>query len=113
MAPTKEIVYEFGEFVLDPDLRLLSHFGNPIALAGKAFDILLHLLENPNELITSRDLTRAIWSDNRPIHETNVPTYIAKIRKALGCDSSHPTFIKTYHGRKAYRFMAKVKQIER
>ena len=113
MAPTKETVYEFGEFVLDPYLRVLNHFGNPVALAGKAFDILLYLLEHPNELITSRDLTRAVWGEAAPIHETNVPTYIAKIRKALGCDSGHPTFIKTYHGRKAYRFISEVKQIDR
>ena len=112
MAPTKETVYEFGEFVLDPYLRLLSHFGDPIALSGKAFDILLHLLEHPNELIASSDLTRVIWGDNATIHETNVPTYIAKIRRTLGCDPSHPTFIKTYHGRKAYRFIAEVKQTE-
>jgi DNA-binding winged helix-turn-helix (wHTH) protein len=44
--------YEFGEFRLEPDERLLARNSQPIPLAPKAFDLLVLLVQNSGGLVT-------------------------------------------------------------
>ena len=41
MQPHEGVVYRFGAFLLVPSERMLLHDGEPVALAGKAFDLLV------------------------------------------------------------------------
>jgi DNA-binding winged helix-turn-helix (wHTH) protein len=111
MTPNTGGPYEFAGFVLYPQQRLLTHFDNPINLAGKDLDILLYLVEHAGELITNRDLTEAVWRNGSGMHQGNITNHIAKIRRALNCDADSPRFIKTISG-KGYRFIAEVKRTE-
>src|ERR1035441_10865428 len=47
---TRKLLYEFGPFRVDPQRRLLLQDGQPVPLTGKAFDILLALLECHGEI---------------------------------------------------------------
>ena len=48
----KELIYEFGKFMLDPQERILLADGKPVHLADKVFDTLLFLIRHNGRLLT-------------------------------------------------------------
>ncbi|MBA2335312.1 MAG: winged helix-turn-helix domain-containing protein [Blastocatellia bacterium] len=108
MSPYNNEFYEFGEFTLNPRDRLLTRSDRTINLNGKDFDVLAHFVQNPGALVLDRDLINSVWGDGHVLRRGNITNHIAKIRKALNCDSQNPKFIVTHYGKRAYRFIAKV-----
>src|SRR5580704_9430766 len=104
-VPTGNI-YRFGEFLLDPARRTLSRADSPVSLTPKAFDVLLHLAQNPNRLVTKEELLKAVWGDTI-VEEGNLTQYISHLRKALG-DNSEDTRLIVTIARKGYQFTARV-----
>ncbi len=100
--------YDFGEFRLDAELRqLLSKAdGRPVPLVSRAFETLLHLVQNPGELISKPDLMRAVWPDT-VVEENNLSQSIVAIRRALGERPGEHKYIVTVPGR-GFRFVAAV-----
>ena len=64
MVPQAKQLYEFGQFRLDPQERLLLRDGEPVALTPKAFDMLLVLVENGGRLLEKEELMRRLWPDS-------------------------------------------------
>jgi len=89
--PAKQM-YRFGQFVLDPEERLLLRDGKPVSLTPKAFDILLALAENSGHLVKKDDLMRRVWPDAF-VEEANLAQNISVIRRVL--DSDHGQYIET------------------
>jgi TolB-like protein/DNA-binding winged helix-turn-helix (wHTH) protein/Tfp pilus assembly protein PilF len=98
--------YRFGQFVLDPARRTLSHADSPVSLTPKAFDVLLFLAQNPNRLVTKEELLQGVWGDTI-VEEGNLTQYISHLRKALG-DNSEDTRLIVTIARKGYQFTADV-----
>src|SRR5271170_5536142 len=98
--------YRFGEFVLDPRRRTLSHANSPVAITPKAFDVLLFLTQNPNRLVTKEELLQAVWGDTF-VEEGNLTQYISHLRKALD-DNSEDTRLIVTIARKGYQFTTDV-----
>ena len=46
MKPHEQAVFRFGHFVLVPSERRLLRDGKPVALTGKAFDLLVALVRH-------------------------------------------------------------------
>ena len=63
MTPREQATFRFGRFVLVPAERLLLADGNPLALTGKAFDLLVALVRQPGHLLTKDELLQAVWPD--------------------------------------------------
>lgn len=103
--------YAFGDFVVNPQDRLLIHSGINVPIAAKDFDLLTYLVKKAGQLVTEVELRKAIWN-NEAIHPHSITNHISKIRRALGCDPISPKFIKTLHGKRGYRFIAEVRRIE-
>lgn len=103
--------YAFGGFRLNPQERQLLHFDRPIEMAGKDFEILLYLVRHANSLVSTNELIQSVWGSDSEIHHGNVTNHIAKIRKVLGCDALHPSFIRTVHAKGGYVFFAPVEEI--
>jgi DNA-binding winged helix-turn-helix (wHTH) protein len=57
--------YRFGAFILIPSERLLLLDGEPVALVGKAFDLLVVLVSQAGHLVTKDELLRRVWSGSR------------------------------------------------
>jgi DNA-binding winged helix-turn-helix (wHTH) protein len=89
----------------------LRKHGTKIHLAGRPFQILALLLEQPGELLTRKELQSRLWpSDTFVDFEHGVNAAILVLRRAL-CDShKHPRFIETLP-RRGYRFIAAVERI--
>jgi TolB-like protein/DNA-binding winged helix-turn-helix (wHTH) protein len=98
--------YRFGQFVLDPRRRTLSHADSPVFLTPKAFDVLIFLVQNPNRLVTKQELLQAVWGDTF-VEEGNLTQYISHLRKALG-DNSQDTRLIVTIARKGYQFTGNV-----
>jgi DNA-binding winged helix-turn-helix (wHTH) protein len=96
------------------DLRTgeLRKHGRKIRLAGRPFQILALLLEQPGELLTRKELQDRLWSaDTFVDFEHGVNAAIQTLRRAL-CDShKKPRFIETLP-RRGYRFIAAVERIQ-
>jgi DNA-binding winged helix-turn-helix (wHTH) protein len=94
---------EFGRFRVLPRERRLLAGGVPMELGGRAFDLLMVLIEADGALVTKDELQSRVWSDII-VAEGNLKVQIAALRKALGQDRG---FVRTEHGR-GYRFTAAV-----
>jgi DNA-binding winged helix-turn-helix (wHTH) protein len=96
------------------DLRTgeLRKHGRKIRLAGRPFQILALLLEQPGELLTRTELQSRLWpADTFVDFEHGVNAAIQTLRRAL-CDShKNPRYIETLP-RRGYRFIAAVERIQ-
>jgi DNA-binding winged helix-turn-helix (wHTH) protein len=102
--------YEFGPFRVDLRRRVLERDGAPIALSGKAFEILVALLEQRGEILDKDTLMKAVWPDTI-VEENNLTVNISWLRKALGETPQAAQYILTIPGR-GYRFIGEITNAE-
>ena len=101
------IIYEFGEFRLDPANHLLSRRdGTPVSLTSRVFDTLVFMVEHHGTVLDKERLMEAVWSDSI-VEENNLAQSISKLRQVLGEKPGTHRFIVTVPGR-GYRFAADV-----
>ncbi len=89
--------YRFGPFRLVPIQRLLLRDGQPVALGGRAFDLLEALLQRRERIVGKAELIDTVWA-GRVVEENNLQVQVVALRRALGSD-----VILTVPGR-GYRF---------
>lgn len=106
--PNKEL-YEFGEFRLDGAERILSHRGEPVPLAEKAFETLCALVKHGNHLVSKDELMKEVWT-GAIVEENNLDKNISYLRKILGERADNAKFIETVRGR-GYRFVAEIREV--
>jgi predicted ATPase/DNA-binding winged helix-turn-helix (wHTH) protein len=95
----------FGEFRLYPARQLLLHADGPAPLGGRAFMLLLTLVERAGELVGKETLISRVWPDVC-IEEANLRWHVAALRRALGRGGGE-RYIATVSGQ-GYRFVAPV-----
>ena len=102
MLEQKQQIYGFDNYRLDVRNRELLHDGKPVALPGKAFDMLVVLVKNRGRLIQKDELFSRVWPD-QIVEESNLTVQVSAIRKALGERKEHTNYIVTVPGH-GYRF---------
>jgi DNA-binding winged helix-turn-helix (wHTH) protein len=98
-----DAVIRFGRYCVVPPARQLLIDGQPVKLGGRAFDILMVLIEAPGTLVTKDDIMSRVWP-NMIVQEINLKVQIAALRRVLNADGD---VIRTVHGR-GYVFVAAV-----
>ena len=73
----------FGRFELRPTERQLVDGTTPVALGGRAIDVLLALVARAGHLVTKDELLDAAWP-GLVVEEANVHVQVSLLRKALG-----------------------------
>src|SRR3954462_11906988 len=99
-------VYEFGEFHLDLEKRLLCRDGDPVPLTSRVFETLVFLVTNHGRLLEKEHLMDAVWPDCI-VEENNLTQNISTLRRVFGEKPGTHRFIVTVPGR-GYRFVADV-----
>ena len=99
-------IIEFGRFGILPHRRQLLAAGRPIRLGGRAFDLLLALLEAPGAVVGKDELLSRIWP-GRIVEENRLQSEIWALRKALGADRD---LIRTVAGR-GYQFTGEIHEL--
>jgi Tol biopolymer transport system component/DNA-binding winged helix-turn-helix (wHTH) protein len=86
--------YRFGPYALDPSRRTLTRGADPVPIAGKAFDVLLVLLERHGQVVEKAELLRLVWPDTI-VEEANLSQQIFMLRKLLGEAPDRRSYIAT------------------
>jgi DNA-binding winged helix-turn-helix (wHTH) protein/tetratricopeptide (TPR) repeat protein len=98
------VVHAFGDCELDRELYQLRRRGRVIKLEPKVFDVLVHLVEHRDRVVTKAELLDALWP-GEALSESVLPRAIAAARRAVGDTRAKARVIETVHGR-GYRFVA-------
>jgi predicted ATPase/DNA-binding winged helix-turn-helix (wHTH) protein len=93
----------FGRFLLSAHRRGLLADGRPVKLGGRAFDVLMALIEARGAVVSKNALMARVWPD-RIVEENNLQWQISALRAAFGPDRN---LIRTVSGR-GYQFTAEV-----
>src|SRR6202167_2802661 len=99
-------VLSFGPFTLFAAERLLKKADEPIALGGRAIDLLIALVEQAGEVVAQRELISRVWPDVT-VEDANLRFHIAALRKALGDGREGSRYVSNVVGR-GYCFVAPV-----
>lgn len=98
----------FLDFELTLARRQLLRGGVPVAVGGRALDLLALLAGHAGEVLENRVLMRAVWP-RTVVEEVNLRVQIAALRKLLG-GGGHCPYIVNYAGR-GYCFTAPVTRL--
>jgi predicted ATPase/DNA-binding winged helix-turn-helix (wHTH) protein len=98
----------FGRFLLLPHRRELLADGRPLKLGGRAFDVLMALIEAHGAVVSKNALMARVWPD-RIVEENNLQWQISALRAAFGADRN---LIRTVSGR-GYQFTAETDTLSR
>src|SRR5262249_16593847 len=101
--------YEFSNFRIDPEARVLLHDGKVAPLTPKLFDTLLGVGKRNEKGVTKDELIKFVWPDTF-VEEGNLTQNISMLRKLLGESPDEPQYIETAP-RRGYRFVADVKEV--
>lgn len=96
----------FGDCVLDLARGELQRSGKPVHIRTKVFEVLRHLIQNRDRIVSRDDLLSEIWRDVT-VSDATLSSTMRAMRRAIGDDARKPRYIKTLHGR-GYRFVAEV-----
>src|SRR5215469_2821490 len=95
--------FEFGRFKILPQHRDVLADGRPLRLGGRAFDVLLALVEANGAVVGKDELMRRVWP-GRIVEENNLHAQIRALRKAF----SGQELIRTVVGR-GYQFRGELR----
>jgi DNA-binding winged helix-turn-helix (wHTH) protein len=95
----------FGRFQVLPHRREVLADGQPIKLGGRAFDVLVALIEARGEVVGKDALMARVWPD-RVVEEHNLQNQISALRAAFGADRD---LIRTISGR-GYQFAGEIRE---
>ena len=102
----------FGIFEIDLATNELRKRGIKIKLQEQPFQLLLALVEHPQQLVTRSELKSRLWqADTYVDFDQGLNRAVAKLRDALDDAAEQPVYIQTI-ARKGYRFLAPVERIE-
>jgi DNA-binding winged helix-turn-helix (wHTH) protein len=100
----------FGCFRLLPRERLLMEGDKLVHLGGRAFDVLIALLERPGELISKEELMARVWP-NTFVGPANLAVHIWAVRRALGDGRQGKRYVVNIPGR-GYRIVTPVTVVQ-
>ncbi|KGT73212.1 hypothetical protein MA20_45855 [Bradyrhizobium japonicum] len=106
MGSSRAIRFRFGPFELNVSERSLSKAGQILPLGGRAYDILIALLENASEVVPKSELIARVWPDVT-VEEGSLRVHLSALRKTLGDGQFGNKYIANIQGR-GYRFIAPV-----
>jgi len=96
----------FGPFELNVAERSLRKANQVIPLGGRAYDILIALLENAGEVVGKAELIARAWPDVT-VEEGSLRVHLSALRKALGDGQFGNKYIASVQGQ-GYSFIAPV-----
>ncbi|HEY1432312.1 MAG TPA: winged helix-turn-helix domain-containing protein [Stellaceae bacterium] len=96
----------FGRFQVLAERRELLADGRPIKLGGRAFDVLMALVEARGAVVSKEALMARVWP-GRVIEENSLAAQIAALRAAFGVERA---LIRTVSGR-GYQFLGDIRVV--
>lgn len=83
--------------------RTVSVKDVPVLLTSKEFDLLVFLASNKGRVFTKKQIYSQVWEEEYAFDDSNIMSFISKLRKKIEPDPEHPFYIQTVRG-VGYRF---------
>jgi TolB-like protein len=96
----------FADCILDTDRRELRRGTEPVAVEPQVFDLLIHLVQNRDHVVSKDDLIASVW-DGRIVSDSTLTSRINAARKAVGDSGEEQKLIRTI-ARRGFRFVGAV-----
>jgi TolB-like protein/Tfp pilus assembly protein PilF len=100
------VQFLFADYTLDANRRELLHGMERVAVEPQVLDLLIHLLQNRERVVSKDDLIASIWG-GRIVSEGTVISRTYAARKAIGDTGRNQKLIRTIP-RKGLRFVGEV-----
>ncbi|MDE5596985.1 MAG: response regulator transcription factor [Lachnospiraceae bacterium] len=94
---------EFQGMTIDSFNRIVLIGDTQVELTGKEFDLLSFLASNKGKVFTKKQIYTHVWEDEYAFDDSNIMSFISKLRKKIEPDPEHPFYILTVRG-VGYRF---------
>jgi DNA-binding winged helix-turn-helix (wHTH) protein len=104
--PDEISVLRIGDWRVDPELDELSREGQTIRVEPRTMQLLLYLAAHAGRVVDVKQLLDEVWS-NVVVTQGSVYQAIAQLRRILGDNSEHPSYIENLP-RRGYRLIARV-----
>lgn len=91
------------DMVIDKLNRTVTVKDIPVLLTGKEFDLLLFLASNKGRVFTKKQIYSQVWEEEYAFDDSNIMSFISKLRKKIEPYPDHPFYILTVRG-VGYRF---------
>lgn len=91
------------DMVIDKLNRTVTVKDIPVLLTGKEFDLLLFLASNKGRVFTKKQIYSQVWEEEYAFDDSNIMSFISKLRKKIEPDPDHHFYILTVRG-VGYRF---------
>src|SRR6476620_9249020 len=98
-------VYAFGPFILDRAERRLTRDGRRLAVPGKAWQILVLLVEAGGRLVSHKTFRERLWP-NVVVEDRTLTVHMSTLRKTLGSADAIETV-----SREGYRLAVPVRSL--
>ncbi|AKN33727.1 PhoP family transcriptional regulator [Clostridium carboxidivorans P7] len=89
--------------LIDKVNRIVSVNDILVELTGKEFDLLSFLASNKGRVFTKKQIYTQVWEDEYSFDDSNIMSFISKLRKKIEPDPDRPFYILTVRG-VGYRF---------
>ncbi len=96
----------WSESEVSPPLNLLVRGEEQVRLEPRVMDVLVHLAERADEVVSKQELIEHVWK-GRYTTDDVLSVAIYSLRKALGDDARRPRYVATV-SRRGYRLIAPV-----
>ena len=93
----------FQGMTIDNLNRLVFMNDVQVELTGKEFDLLSFLASNKGKIFTKKQIYTHVWEEEYAFDDSNIMSFISKLRKKIEPDPEHPFYILTVRG-VGYRF---------
>lgn len=99
-------IYEIGPLQLDPEARVLTQGGVPMALGARGVAVLAALVSRPNQYMSKAAIMDEAWP-GLVVEDGNLAVQISLVRRALALVPGGEGWIETL-ARRGYRFVGPV-----
>jgi len=93
-APSERLVA--GELQVDRATRRVTVSGEPVALAGKEFELLVKLASDPHRVFTKEQLLREVWGFRSLGRTRTLDSHASRLRRKLARDGAGPFVVNVW-----------------
>lgn len=109
--PPPVVRYRFDDFEADLRAAELRRRGIRLKLQLQPFQLLVALLERPQDVVTREELRQRLWPDDTFVDfDHGLNTAVAKLREVLGDSATKAKYIETI-AKRGYRFVETVEAV--
>lgn len=106
-SKTVEAPLQFSGLIIEPATRIVTINNTEVHLTAKEFDLLYFLACNQGQVFTKEQIYNHVWKEEYAFDDSNVMSFISKLRKKVKNHNLEIDYIQTIHGI-GYRFNKEV-----